>query len=276
MRGDLHIHTYASDGKYSPADVVSAAAACGLDFFSVTDHDSILSTPEACSLAAERGIFSVCGIEISAYEGDVKIHTLGYAFDVNSSILGGFLQNLQKNSFKRGEIILSKLAAFGIKLSFDEAMQNREYKNSPLHAMHIARLGAKYGYAQTPFEFYKNFMMPGKVGYCNKFRPTPEEAIEVINAAGGFASLAHPGRIEMSKSDLYSLILRLRGAGLGGIEAVYSSHTESETAYYKKIAAELGLYVTGGSDSHAMDSSRKIGTPYFEADKELAERLKIC
>ena len=99
--------------------------------------------------------------------------------------------------------------------------------------------------------------------------------MEVINSCGGFAVLAHPGRIELEKQELISLVKRLKDLGLKGIEAVYSTHTQIETAYYKEMAREYGLSVTGGSDTHFKEGNKKIGTPVFACDKELCEKLGI-
>lgn len=276
MKADMHVHTYASDGLFSPEEAVNTALSNGVKLLAVTDHDTILSVDRVLNYASTRGLCAISGVEVSAYVGDVKIHMLGYSFDLNSKSFNAFMEKLRQNSIERAKIILSRLSSAGVVIPMEEVLKERKLSNSPVHAMHIARCGARRGYAADPFSFYKNFMLLGKVGYSNAFRPTPEQAIEEINAAGGLSSLAHPGRIELEKPDLEALILRLSQAGLGGIEGVYSTHTVKDTAYFKELAKKCGLVVTGGSDCHWANGSRKIGDPNFDADGELLARLKIC
>ncbi|MDE6441235.1 MAG: PHP domain-containing protein [Clostridia bacterium] len=276
MLADLHVHTYYSDGLMPPCEVVLKAKQNGVGLLAVTDHDCALGYDEVKENCDRLGVKTVGGIEVSAYFGDVKIHTLGYNFDTNKPEFQQFYKKLYEGSLKRAEDIISKLNKNGVGICFDEVDKQRKIKNAPVHGMHIARALANKGYCnKNAFSVYSNYLAYGKCAYSCICRPSPEEAIEVINACGGFTSLAHPGRIDMGKDELYNFIKRLKGAGLGGIEAVYSTHTVSDTAYYKEIAKDFGLIVTGGSDTHYDSGSRRIGTPSFCPDEELAKALKI-
>lgn len=273
MRADLHIHTYYSDGKLSPADVAAFAARAGVGLVSVTDHDTVCGNAEAQKYCTEKGIAFVCGIEVSAYFGDVKIHTLGYGMDINNADLKGFLNELKAGAVKRSEDIIFKLNRAGVALSLEEAAAERYSAETPLHAMHIAEAGAKKGFAGSPFAFFTEYLAYGKSAYSDLCRPSPEETAEVLTAAGGFCSLAHPGRIFMAEEEKIALIKRMKACGLCGIEAVYSGHTAKETAYYKEIAKRFGLFVTGGSDTHYAQGNRQIGAPYFQPSEALLQKL---
>lgn len=275
MRADLHVHTRFSDGLQTVEEVVREAYKNGVRLLAVTDHDTSYACQSFSDECKKYGITPVAGAEISAYIGDIKIHTLCYNADLNNPTYKNFLQTLKENSVKRGEEILSKLNKNGIKLSMEEVLSERACNDVPLHAMHIARAGAKRGYANSPNAFFMNYLGWGTVGFSTLLRPSPEEVLGVAQSAGGFCSLAHPGRIDMNKSDLYSLISKLKDRGLGGIEAVYSTHTANETAYYKEIAATFGLIVTGGSDTHVIGGRKKIGSPFFEADGKLLQKLGL-
>lgn len=276
MTADLHVHTCASDGLFTPEEAAAQALKAGLSLVAVTDHDTAFNTEEFNTVCEKAGIKSVNGIEISAYVGDVKIHTLGYGFDLGSAVFRDFLKELREGSFERTEAILCKLGGCGVHISFAEAAAERQSDQTPVHAMHIARAAVKKGYASDPIKFYMTYMMYGKPAFVNICRPTPEKAIQVINSAGGTAVIAHPGRIDLGKTELYSLIARLAREGLGGIEAVYSAHTEIQTAYFREIAREFGLLVTGGSDTHFSGGTRRVGTPVFHPSEALLQRLKIC
>ena len=275
MRADMHVHTNASDGLQTPEEAVAAAKAVGLDALSVTDHDTVYNSAKVNALCKDNGIIGINGVEISAYEGITKLHTLGYGFDLNNPQLNRFLSELVGNSEKRTEEIIFKLNKIGVNLKFEDVEKERVSPLTPVHAMHLSRAAVKKGLAKHPFDFYRKYLMYGKPAFTNLCRPTPEQAIEVITAAGGIAVLAHPGRIELEKSQLRKLIDRLSEAGLKGIEAVYSTHTVEETEYFKEIAEVLGLFVTGGSDTHFQGGNRRIGEPVFHMSGELRLRLGI-
>lgn len=276
MKADMHVHTVASDGLFTPEDVAENAIKANLGLVVVTDHDTVFNTQKFNTVCEKAQLKTVSGIEISAYVGDVKIHTLGYGFNPGNSDFQSFLNQLCQGSYERTEEILKKLKYCGVPVTFEEASAERISDKTPIHAMHIARAGAKKGYSTDPVKFYMTYMMYGKPAFVNICRPSPEEAIQVINSAGGTAVIAHPGRIDLSKNDLYSLIVRLSGAGLGGIEAVYSAHTDIQTAYFREIAGKFGLLVTGGSDTHFGGGNRRVGSPEFHPSEELLKRLKIC
>lgn len=273
LRADLHIHTYYSDGGQSPADVIETAVKNGVRLVAVTDHDTMLGCDEAESLAKSAGLSYARGLEVSAYFGDVKLHTLGYGMDGEK--FSGFLKMLYEGSFKRAEDIIFKLNRAGVKISLKDAAAERFSAQSPVHGLHIARAGAKKGYAPTPYDFYGEYLAYGKPAFSCKGRPSPEETCEAIEYAGGFSVIAHPGRIDLSKEELERLICHLKGRFLGGIEVYYTTHTKEQTTYYKGLAEELSLQATGGSDTHRSGGRNVIGQPVFFADGELLKRLKI-
>lgn len=274
MRADLHIHTNRSDGTLTPQTVAQIASRAGVELLSVTDHDTVKAYEEVKAECAKLNVKAVCGIEVSAYFGEVKVHTLGYNFNLNSPKIKGFLDELYQGSLARAEEIIFLLKKCGVEISLAEAAAERFSADTPLHAMHIARAAVKKGYAPAPFAFYEKFLARGRQAFVNLYRPTPERATQILTEAGGFVSLAHPARIELDKAEIKLLISRMKEYGLGGIEAVYSAHTKGETAYYKELAKEFGLNITGGSDTHNPTGGRKIGTPFFQPDKKLLQILE--
>lgn len=270
---DMHIHTVASDGLLSCADVVVAGVSAKLSALAITDHDCVYNIEEGARLCRAAGIQPIKGVEISAYDGDVKIHVLGYGFNSENEVFARFMEELRISSLERTKKIISNLEKLGIKISEEEAAGQRFSPKTPIHVMHIARAAVAKGYSSDCFAFYGKYLSPGAPAYSNICRPTPERAIEIINAAGGIASIAHPGRVALSRNDLNSLIFRLADAGLYGIEAVYPAHTVNETAYFKEIAERLGLEITGGSDCHYSGGNRRIGSPVFHPSERLRQRL---
>lgn len=275
MRADLHTHTYYSDGSQSPSDIIAAAKRRGVGLVAVTDHDTCYGCNLLKTLAEVAGVVAVCGEEISAYDGDVKIHLLAYAFDMRDQRFISFNKALKEGSEKRALDILGKLSSCGINISYGDVLRERKNSEVPLHAMHIAVAGTRKFYASSPYEFYAKYLSFGRAGFSVRERPSPEEACRIVKACGGICSLAHPGRISLEKQGVISLIEKLVPCGLRGIEAVYSGHTPIETQYYKEIAERYGLLVTGGSDTHRDGGNREVGVPAFYPDRELISALKI-
>ncbi|MCM1438897.1 MAG: PHP domain-containing protein [Roseburia sp.] len=271
----MHIHTFYSDGGQSPADVVAGARRAGLGLIAVTDHDACLACREVKELAKKAGITALDGEEISAYDGDVKVHILGYNLNCDDPSFVAFNKSLSLGAEERTFDILRKLERVNVKISYGDVIRERRCEKSPLHAMYIAVAGARKGYASSPFNFYARYLNYGMPAFSCVCRPTPEETVRAIVGCGGVCSLAHPGRISLEKDGVTALIERLLPEGLSGIEAVYSGHTANETQYYKELADRYGLMVTGGSDTHFDGGNRRIGDPLFYPDGRLLSALKI-
>lgn len=269
----MHTHTVFSDGDFLPKQVVDCAVGAGVKLIAVTDHDNMLACGEVSALSKAAGIRAVDGIEVSAYCGSVKFHTLGYGVDRAKFKL--FTDRLYEGSFIRAADVIKKLDGMGLHLTMDEIIAERYSPDAPVHGMHIARAAVKLGYAKCCEEFFKNYLGENRPAFSVAGRPTPEEAVKAIVGAGGFASVAHPGRIDMDGETLKEKLKSLKDVGLGGIEVYYSTHTEEKTEYYYKLAEELSLIATGGSDTHGPAGTRKIGTPAFYADDALLEKLNV-
>lgn len=273
MIADMHLHTVYSDGDVTPEKVVNLGIFGGVGLLSVTDHDTIKGVNEARKAARAGKIKFVSGVEISAYFGDIKFHTLCYGADEGK--LDGFLKGLFEQSFKRAEDIIFKLKKMGCKLNLEEVAAERYSADVPVHGIHFARVMLKKGYTKSIGEYFKIYSEAGNGAYSRIGRPAPEEALDAINYAGGLAVLAHPGRINMDGRALTEKISKLASCGLGGIECYYTTHTKIQTAYFLELAKRLGLYITGGSDTHIADGVREIGKPRFTPDNELLQRLRI-
>lgn len=274
MRADLHTHSYYSDGLLSPADIARLSRQNGVQLAALTDHDNMNGCAAFAEACRREGIKCVRGLEISAYT-DVKVHILGYGLDDECGDYKKFCDFVCKGSLNRTEEILSKLKRRGINLSFADVVRERRCESSPVHTMYIARAAARKGYASSPGSFYAEMLAPGRPAYSGAGRPSPEYALEVISRCGGISSLAHPGRVTLPREGLYALIKHLKDCGLDGIEAVYSGHTVEETAYFREVAAQFSLLVTGGSDTHYSEGNRHVGTPEFYPSEELLAALDI-
>ena len=93
MKGDFHIHTYYSDGVFSPEKIVDLALDAGLQAIALTDHDNILSYETALNYLKNKEVdFKIIqGIEVNTLYKDYEVHILGYFPDVTTSVFKNLL-----------------------------------------------------------------------------------------------------------------------------------------------------------------------------------------
>ena len=272
MRADLHIHTYYSDGKYSPRDIAARAAQAGVELISMTDHDSLEGLEEKRAAARAEGLKYVAGWEVSSYAGDAKVHVLGYGCSPCAAYTD-FLAARREGALVRARDMIAKgNAYFHLGVTLSDAERFHLKKEAPLHTMHVVtafaeRLGIEKG------ELYLSAFASGKPCYSSLCRPAPQDAVDIIHASGGIASLAHPGRIPLAQGERLALMDALVSGGLDGIECYHSDHTPVEAEAFAAYARARGLLITGGSDFHAEGRNRTVGLPPFEPSEALLARL---
>jgi predicted metal-dependent phosphoesterase TrpH len=241
-RIDLHLHTNASDGTFSPSDVVERALALGLSAISITDHDSIDGVGEAISASGGR-ILVVPGVEISADLDGREVHILGYFIDWQEERLRKDLLASAKSRLSRAEEMVERLRGLGIDLGMDDVTAISG--GGTVTRLHIALAMKEKGYVRTTEEAFERYIGEGKPAYVERIRLSPKEAISMIRRAGGIPVLAHPGLLK--RDEVIPVLIK---EGLEGIEAYHSKHSLPTIEHYIALARRLGLLVTGGSDCH--------------------------
>jgi predicted metal-dependent phosphoesterase TrpH len=252
---DLHTHSTASDGEHRPAEVASRAAAAGTRVWSLTDHDSVAGQVEGAEAARRLGLRFVTGIELSVYLGQREIHVLGHFIDPAHQALRRFEDLLaEKRRLRMGEIAL-KLAGLGVAVREEDIVKWSGGKT--IGRPHVARALVEVGAVATVKEAFDRYLGEGKPAYVPRFRLEAEACIRLVQGAGGVATIAHPGNSRIGRGDLAPL----RRAGLGGLEAGHPDHNPSVREKYRRLAAELDLVPTGGTDYHgeAVAPGRLLG-----------------
>lgn len=264
---DLHIHTTASDGVFSPRRLMELARDRGLAVVGIADHDTTNGIEEACRAGDSFGVTVVPAVEINSYSGDAELHILGYFIDHRNRELQKTLAHFRRARVSRMNVIISKLATLGIALAPEEvfAFAGKGAVGRP----HIARALEEKGHVHSVRDAFNTLIGDGKPAYAPRSKLTPDEAISIIRRAGGAAVLAHPG---LWRAD--SLIPRLVDSGLAGIEVFSTAHDTMQTRYYLELARSLELCATGGSDFHGWDNSRRRGLGSALTPPEEFERLK--
>ena len=250
---DLHIHSTYSDGVLKPAELVDLAKSQGLSAISITDHDTAGGTDEAIQRGFEKGIEVITGIEISSWHGDTSMHILGYLFRSDDEQFNSRLQLLQQGRETRNIRIIENLNKLGITVELEELLQYSEYGQTG--RPHIARLLVDKGIAKTVDLAFKYYLGRGAAAYAERFRFSARDAIAMIREAGGVAVLAHPSSLDPSLRSTPSLLKDLHKVGLNGVEVYYPSHSSKAVKALLKMAGDIGLLITGGSDFHGPERS---------------------
>ena len=247
-RIDLHVHTTASDGTESPAQVVALAKNLGLAAIAVTDHDSVAGVSQAQETGAALGVEVIAGIEISTdYQGR-EIHVVGLFIDPTSPALYPVLDWAVNERISRNEKIVAALAADGFDVSMQALLSASP--GSVLGRPHIAEMLMKKGYVASVQEAFDRYLGEGRPYYRDRELMAMERAISIVLAAGGAAVLAHPLQYGYDDAGREALISSAKAAGCRALEAYYAEHSPAEQALMLKTAARHGLAVSGGSDYH--------------------------
>ena len=250
---DLHVHSNASDGTDTPAELVKKAVSIDLSVFALTDHDTVAGIREAMDAAKvykKQGkmIHVIPGIELSvAYKG-TDIHILGLCIDYRNEAFCNALNKVKEERDRRNEKMAENLAKAGIDISIDKLRE--EDKDAVLTRAHFAKYLVKTGIVETNQEAFSKFLSSDGPYYVPREYLSPKKGMDLIKMAGGVPVLAHPLLYKLSDARLDELIKDLKEDGLVGIETFYSMNTGFDEAYVKKLANKYDLLMTGGSDYH--------------------------
>lgn len=247
---DLHLHTLASDGFWTPSALIDYLAEHQFRVASVCDHDSQRSVSEAIRLGAERGITIIPGVEMTTFWADRQWHLLVYGIDPDRSdpeaaAFQAALVEIDAILRKNAVDAKKRIEASGRPLpSLDEVMAGR-----PLWPFHVLSSAIKEGHAKGLKEAAELVIELG--GSFTGDLPLGQ-VVAAAHEAGGICIVAHPGRGDsvgiVTEADLDNMLIDIP---IDGLEAHYRSYTDQQTAQYRKMAEDRGLLISCGSDSHA-------------------------
>jgi predicted metal-dependent phosphoesterase TrpH len=243
---DLHLHTTASDGYCTPHELVDRVLRAGVTVMAVTDHDTIAAISEVQSAADARGIEVIAGIEITAVESSRDVHMLGYFIDPRDAGLSAFLSSQRAQRVARVEALGLRLAQLGMPIDIGPVLARaREEGGRSVGRPQIATAMIAAGYVADTREAFDRWLATGRPAFVPRRGVPPGDVIDVVHAAGGLASLAHPGQ-----TDVDAHIAAYAEAGLDAIEVYHPDHDAAASNRYRTIASQLNLLITGGSDFH--------------------------
>jgi predicted metal-dependent phosphoesterase TrpH len=249
MLCDLHMHSTCSDGSFNVPELVQAVHAAGVSVFALTDHDTVDGFAQAFEEAKRLGLTLVAGVEISTRVDQLELHILGYGFDPQHPALIAKLGEQRQARHGRIPALVAKLNDLGLALTVEDVYRVAGSANPG--RPHVARALMERGYVKDTDDAFRRYLGDGGPANVKKRVPTPGEAIQWIHAAGGKAVWAHPlARAIQRPGGLEMLVRELRDQGLDGLEELHPAQDTSARRRLRRVAHELEMKLTGGSDFH--------------------------
>jgi len=253
---DLHIHSTASDGRLSPAEVVRKSAEAGLTVIALTDHDTVDGIAPALEAAKDLpGLKVIPGVEINTDLPSGEAHVLGYFVDHTNAELGKALERLRQSRQIRAQGMIDKLGGLGIHIEWQQVKEIAG--DATIGRPHIAQTMLDKGYISSIKEAFTKYIGRKGPAYVEREKIAQTEAVALILQANGLPVLAHP----LTFPEMETMVSKLKAAGLIGIEAYYDNYTAEEVDRLVRLAERHSLIATGGSDYHGIyaDNETMIG-----------------
>ncbi len=257
VRIDLHTHSTVSDGTESPAQVMRAAAAAGLDVVALTDHDSLDGWAEAADAAAGLGLEFVPGLEISCKDGPISIHMLALWPRPDDPALAALMGNTRESRIGRAQAIVDNVAR-DYALTWEDVLAQAA-DASTVGRPHIADALVLRGHFADRTEVFDRVLSNDSPYYVQYGAPDVREVVRVVRAGGGVPVFAHPGAHARGRIVPDRVIEELVDAGLVGLEVDHRDHSPEQRDRLGALAERWGLVRTGSSDYHGAGKVNRLG-----------------
>lgn len=247
---DLHTHSTASDGSFSPSAILQLASELKIKAVALTDHDTIAGIEEFVQAGEQHPeLETVPGVEVSVTCQKREIHITGLFIDHKCQELAKVLADIQIKRSQRNLIMVDKISSLGYDLTYEDI--KNAAGGEVIGRPHFAKALVRKGYFSTPQEVFEKCLRRGAPAYCERVLLSPAEAIQAIHNAGGLTFWAHPlSRPGENASSLRRVMKELVDAGLDGLEAYYTVFTQAQHDAVLTVAKEYNLLISGGSDFH--------------------------
>lgn len=256
---DLHVHTTASDGQYTPTQIIEKAISKKLKAIAITDHDTVAGIEEAKTAAKDTDIILVPGIELNINGSPGEFHLLGLGLKQISPSMNTVLKNVIQNRKTRNENIIQKMKDDGIDINIEELYQ--EFPNTIIGRPHFAAILQKKGIVKTRQQAFDQYLARGRKWYCEKIGTNLDEAIVAITESGGIPVLAHPMSLYLSWGKMPEIFQDFHERGILGMEAFHPGARVTECLRLEELGRKLGYFITAGSDFHGekIRTDRRLG-----------------
>lgn len=266
---DLHTHTTFSDGSLTPEELILEAKSLGITSLAITDHDTLSGLEEGVKMAQKHGMRLIPGVEIEIYYPySGEFHLLGLDLKTFTGVLNDKLEELRAFRTIRNHKIIEKLNRDGINITYSDVEQLAG--GDIVARPHFAQALVNYGIAKDKSDAFENYLNSSAPYYVKKKTLNLKEAIDLIHKDGGKAIIAHPQSLYLSWSKTREVFSEFKKLGLDGIEAWHGGNNKRDCSKFEKIASDLRLIVTGGSDYHGVNiEGRSLG--YGAGERKIPE-----
>ena len=260
---DLHVHTTASDGQYSPTDIIGKAAEKNIKIIAITDHDTVSGLEEGKIAAKKAGITLVPGIELNIQGVPLNIngefHLLGLGLKQISPTLTDLIEEIINNRLERNQEIIKKIQADGFDLTLEE--MEADFPNTVLGRPHFAAELVKKKIVKTRQAAFDKYLAKGRPWYVTRIGADLDDAIEAIKDSGGVPVIAHPMSLYLSWGKLPDALQDFYKRGVQGLEAFHPGARVTECLRLEELGRKIGYFITAGSDFHGekIRSDRRLG-----------------
>ena len=256
---DLHVHTTASDGQYSPSQIISKAAEKNIKVIAITDHDTTAGLNEAREAGKKLGLTVVGGIEINITFPTGEFHLLGLGLKEPSKSLNIIVENVIKNRNERNLEMIQKMQSDGVGVTMEEL--ETDFPGTVIGRPHFAAELVKHGVVKTRQQAFDQYLARGRKWYVPRVCTNLDEAIVAIHESGGVPVVAHPMSLYLSWGRLPDFLSDCYEKGVVGIEAFHPGARVTECLRLEELGRKIGFVITAGSDFHGekIRSDRRLG-----------------
>ena len=256
---DLHVHTTASDGQYTPSQIIQKAAEKKLKVIAITDHDTFSGVNEAKAEGEKLGIKVIPGIELNISFPTGEFHLLGLNLKEPSKSLIYIVENVINHRNERNQQIIEKINGDGIPLTMDELYA--DFPDTVIGRPHFAAELVKYKVVKTRQQAFDQYLARGRKWYVPRICTNLDDAIVAIRESGGVPVIAHPMSLYLSWGKLPDFLSDCYEKGVVGIEAFHPGARVTECLRLEELGHKIGYIITAGSDFHGekIRADRKLG-----------------
>lgn len=256
---DLHVHTTASDGQYTPTQIIEKASKKNIKVIAITDHDSFAGVNEAMTAGEKLGVKVIPGIELNISFPTGEFHLLGLGINNPSDSLKCIVENVIKYRNERNQAIISKMNEDGVQITLDELLT--DFPNTVIGRPHFAAELVKHGVVKTRQQAFDQYLGRGRKWYTPRICTNLDEAIVAIRESGGVPVVAHPMSLYLSWGKLPDMLKDCYDKGVAGIEAFHPGARVTECLRLEELGRKIGFIITAGSDFHGekIRADRKLG-----------------
>ena len=268
---DLHTHTTASDGQYSPHDLVQKVSEKNISVLAITDHDTCDGLKEGAEACRKFGLTFVPGIELNIERPNCEFHLLGLGLQTISKSLNEVIEFLQTSRINRNLEMIKRMNDAGVEVTFDQIQE--EFPGQIVGRPHFAAWLEKHGVVKHRQQAFDKYLARGRPWYVDRTGINLDEAIVAIKESGGLPVVAHPMSLYLSWSKIEPVMQDFKERGIVGMECFHPGARVTECLRLEELAKKLGLFVTAGSDFHGekVRADRKPG--HCCGDKKIDDRF---